>query len=470
MSRILFYMKQSRHRADSLSFMRKLEAQGFFCRMCGKSDGDDRGGEFFPVDFEKKGISFSGGGTSEISCGEGQETMVPNDGKWKVIGLDGERCLSVGLGGEECSSVGPDGEKCPLVGADGEECPSVSPTGEERALVITDDAVVAGICELRKIACIGYCPPELEETGSEDSDLSGDMERDPAAEAEKESVSEENGESGYFPHVRMVWESFAGREPEELEQFRCRFYGEPVVIARTERLLIRESVPEDFDAIYRMESDMVSEQELCEDRKKICSCSAAGDSKKERKEDRIAGEIICFHEEREKFCSYIKNVYPFYGYGYWTVELTESGREGTVLGRCGLKDYEPGEDDGYVVMKKEAGDELMRKSILVLPQESEFEEEAESEICCSDCLPEFRQEIGSELQQVFPPELFCLELGYIVAKPYHRQGYAYEMCRAVLDYAFAVLRADMVMVRIHPQNKASLELARKLGLAGFSFL
>ena len=345
MSRILFYMKQSRHRADSISFMRKLEAQGFFCRMCGESDGN------------------------------------------------------------------------------GEECPPVGSTGEERELVITDDTEAARICELRKIACIGYCPPEAEEIGSGDSD--------PAAEAEKESATEENRESGYFPHVRMVWESFVDREPEELEQFRCRFYGEPVVIARTERLLIRESVPEDFEAIYRMESDMVSEQERCEYKKKICFCSAAGDNRKEEKEDCIAEEIICFHEEREKFCSYIKNVYPFYGYGYWTVELAEPGREGTVIGRCGLKDYEPEKDDGYVVMKKEAGDGL---------------------------------------QQVFPPELFCLELGYVVAGPYRRQGYAYEMCQAVLDYAFAVLRADMVVVRIHPQNKASLELARKLGLAGFSFL
>lgn len=310
--------------------MRKLEARGFFCRMCGESDGD------------------------------------------------------------------------------GEECPPVGQTGEEQALVITDDIVMAGICELRKIACIGYCPPESEETGS--------------------------GESLYFPHVRMVWESFEDREPEELEQFRCRFYREPVVIARTERLLIRESIPKDFEAVYQMESDMAFGQECREGRKKICFCSAAGDGRKEKKEDCETEETFCFHEkngefcsyneEKEKFCSYIENVYPFYGYGYWTVELAEPGREGTVIGRCGLKDYEPGEDDGYIVMKKEAGD-------------------------------------GS--RQIFQPEPFCLELGYVVAEPYRRQGYAYEMCQAVLDYAFAALCADAVVVRIHSQNRASLKLARKLG-------
>lgn len=342
MSRILFYMKQSRHRTDSLSFMRKLEAQGFSCRMCGESDESSRGGEIFPADFGRKSFSFAG----------------------------------------------------------------------ERALVITDDAEAAGICEQRKIACIGYCPSGLEETELEESVLSGYMEKSPTAEVEKGSTPEESRESGYFPHVRMVWESFADRKPEELEQFRCRFYGEPVVIARTERLLIRESIPEDFEAIYRMESD----GEFCRENNEEKEGSGIFRTAKKEKDS--------LDEEREKFCSYIKNVYSFYGYGYWTVELAEPGGEGTVIGRCGLKDYEPGEDDRYIVMKKEAED-------------------------------------GS--QQVFPPELFCLELGYVVAEPYRRQGYAYEMCQAVLDYAFFVLCADVVVVRIHPQNKASLELARKLG-------
>ncbi len=345
MNWVLFYMKQGRHRTDCLSFVRKLEAQGFCCRICGVFH----------------------------ECGE-SEKDVPEDSD-----------------------------------------------GGERILVITDDAKAARICELQKIACIGYCPPGSEE--NEESDPDQYTKRNLREEAEGKSAAEENRDSIYFPYVRMVWESFENRTPEELEQFWCRFYKEPVIITRTGRLLIRESVPEDFEALYRIESD----EEI----------SAWDDGKNEEKFP---------DKERERFCSYIELIYPFYGYGYWTVELTEPGREGTIIGRCGLRDFDPAEDDGCIVMKMEGGDGLPQSSV-------------------PEALPksESGQEADFKSRETFPPEEFCLELGYAVAKPYRRQGFAYEMCRAVLDYAFQVLGADTAAVRIRPQNRASLGLARKLG-------
>ena len=363
MNQILFYMKQERHRADCVSFMRKLKARGIPCHMCKETGKNEKNGADVPADPSEPSFALSA----------------------------------------------------------------------RRILVITDDAEAAGLCELQKIACVGYCPAEGKESAevktaeeaAETKESAEAQETEAAAEAKEMEAAaeaketeaaketsaetagrEEGAASGYFPHVRMVWESFEEREPEELEQFCCRFYGDPVVIARTERLLIRESVPEDLEAVYQLESAPEFCGESREKQEKTGFCISEEDS------------------EKEKFCSYIKNVYPFYGYGYWTVERMESGRQKTVIGRCGLKDYEAGEDNGYVVLRKDAVREH-------LPGSAE--------------------------------EPFCLELGYAVAEDYRRQGFAYEMCRAVLDYAFAVLHSDTVLVRIHPQNTASLGLARKLG-------
>lgn len=254
---------------------------------------------------------------------------------------------------------------------------------QREILVITDDDRTARLCGDLGFACIGYRPPD-------------------------------EG-SGYFSHVRMVWESFEDREAEEVEQFRCRFYGEPVLIARTERLLIRESIPEDFEAVYRMESDMNFPY---------------GPEKK---------KFHSYSEEKEKFCSYIEHVYPFFGYGYWTVELAEPDRRGEVIGCCGVKDYDPSDAGEYVVLTREAGCGTAQNSGAALLQADAL-----------GLLP------GSQA------ELFRLELGYVVAEPYRRQGYAYEMCSAVIGYAFSVLDADAVVVRIHPQNLPSLKLARRL--------
>ena len=230
------------------------------------------------------------------------------------------------------------------------------------SLVITDDPRMAEICETAGTACIGYRP---------------------AGEG-----------NGFFPHVSLVWESFDEIDLTEMEQFCRRFYGEPVVIARTKRLRIRESVPDDFEALAR-----------------LGPCGSPWQEK----------------ESYERFCAYIKQAYPFYGYGYWTVELAEHTEDGgiareTVIGRCGLTDPDLSGGDGFVIMEKRA-----------------------------------------EMESSDP--LFRLELGYAVAKEYQGRGCAFEMCRAVMTYGFETLGAGVILVRIRPENTASLRLARRLGFA-----
>ena len=106
-------------------------------------------------------------------------------------------------------------------------------------------------------------------------------------------------------------------------------------------------------------------------------------------------------EELEKFLAYIHTVYSVFGFGLCTVELT---RTGEIIGWCGL---EP---------------------------------------------------IGDE-----DSPLGRIELGYLIDPAFRREGYAYEACRAILDFAFNRLELDEVYAMIDEKNEASLCLARKLG-------
>lgn len=55
------------------------------------------------------------------------------------------------------------------------------------------------------------------------------------------------------------------------------------------------------------------------------------------------------------------------------------------------------------------------------------------------------------------------ELGFCIAAPWRRKGYAEEICRAVLTYAFEELEFLKVRVVVHRDNAGSLALCKKLG-------
>lgn len=106
--------------------------------------------------------------------------------------------------------------------------------------------------------------------------------------------------------------------------------------------------------------------------------------------------------EADKLAAYRKQMYGFYGYGLWTVCLAENGR---VIGRAGIG----------------------------LPQESE------------------------QQSAVIP------ELGYAIDRAFRRQGYAEEVCRAILRAAFEELGLPQVAVRMDAENEPSVRLCTKLG-------
>lgn len=56
------------------------------------------------------------------------------------------------------------------------------------------------------------------------------------------------------------------------------------------------------------------------------------------------------------------------------------------------------------------------------------------------------------------------ELGYVIAKPWQRQGFAYEVCSAILEYMWRTQPGCReIFSRVHPENIASVRLLEKLG-------
>lgn len=55
------------------------------------------------------------------------------------------------------------------------------------------------------------------------------------------------------------------------------------------------------------------------------------------------------------------------------------------------------------------------------------------------------------------------ELGFVIGIPWQRQGYAYEVCRAVLNYGWEMFGFERVQAFVEPENRASIKLCEKLG-------
>lgn len=121
----------------------------------------------------------------------------------------------------------------------------------------------------------------------------------------------------------------AAEEAEDLTQELCgsvyrRFYEIPSVIAETPRLILRECVPQDTQALYRIYEGETCLDPLPEDPE----------------------------EEKQILSAYFQNMYGFYGYGIWSVIEKQSGQ---LIGRAGIENGEAGQRDilemGYLIGK-----------------------------------------------------------------------------------------------------------------------
>ena len=55
------------------------------------------------------------------------------------------------------------------------------------------------------------------------------------------------------------------------------------------------------------------------------------------------------------------------------------------------------------------------------------------------------------------------EMGYVIAAPFQKKGYATEVCQSILNYGRDELGFSQIRALVEPENTASIALCRKLG-------
>lgn len=123
-------------------------------------------------------------------------------------------------------------------------------------------------------------------------------------------------------------EGYTSLDETYVEHLKSRYFGEPVIIGESDRIILRELKLTDVDGFYEFE-DADTEEVLC---------SFVKESKEASK----------MHLK-----AYVQNMYPLYDYGIWAVELKNTKE---VIGLCGLGQTEiKGEyftDLGYYICPK----------------------------------------------------------------------------------------------------------------------
>ena len=57
-----------------------------------------------------------------------------------------------------------------------------------------------------------------------------------------------------------------------------------------------------------------------------------------------------------------------------------------------------------------------------------------------------------------------IELNYYIARPAQGKGYATEVAKGLVEYAFGVKKLDRIIAIVHPENEASKAIAKAAGL------
>lgn len=123
-------------------------------------------------------------------------------------------------------------------------------------------------------------------------------------------------------------EGYTSLDETYVEHLKSRYFGEPVIIGESDRIILRELKLTDVDGFYEFE-DADTEEVLCSF----------------VKESKEASEM--------HLKAYVQNMYPLYDYGIWAVELKNTKE---LIGLCGLGQTEiKGEyftDLGYYICPK----------------------------------------------------------------------------------------------------------------------
>lgn len=127
----------------------------------------------------------------------------------------------------------------------------------------------------------------------------------------------------------MLLMSFGEIGFDFFQQIYDRHHGQPWVIAETKRCVIRESLLSDLDDFY----EIYAQPSVAKYMEPLS---------------------LDYQEEQDKLRAYIRNQYPFYGFGTWTILDGETHR---VIGRAGLeiRDDMEGLELGYLIREEYQG-------------------------------------------------------------------------------------------------------------------
>lgn len=124
-----------------------------------------------------------------------------------------------------------------------------------------------------------------------------------------------------FRGIMYALEQVEELDWEELERIYRRLHGLPWRILETDRCVVREITVEDVDRLYEIYA--------------------------EPSVTKYMDNLFADREEEKAYTqAYIRNMYGFYGYGMWIVEVKYSGR---VIGRVGIEPCGEENELGYVI-------------------------------------------------------------------------------------------------------------------------
>lgn len=291
------------------------------------------------------------------------------------------------------------------------------PDERESVLFLTDEKPLARWAAANQIACIGAAAQE----------------------------------DGFFEGADLVVEQPELLTRQEIEEYLAHYHGIPVVIARTEHLLLREICPADFERL-----NAISRQAGME----TARAETNGES----------------GFEADRLEAYIARQYRMYGYGLWSVLLLDE-REGAeqVIGCCGFSEcssevlfceqnvrrrdvWKGGE---YAAVGNATGNCIGENSAVVDKETGNCADENDAAVgdAAGNCANEHNAAILED--EVHPQAV--LELQYMLDEAQRRKGYGTEMCRAALDYGYQWLEAEAVWVRVKKENTVGVKFAQSLG-------
>lgn len=73
--------------------------------------------------------------------------------------------------------------------------------------------------------------------------------------------------------------------------------------------------------------------------------------------------------------------------------------------------------------------------------------------------------IGEAVMKCLPPGHGQGEIGFGIARAHWQKGYATEVARALIEAGFGTLKLNRISAQCAPENKASIRVMQKLGMA-----